>query len=410
MIELRAGRSTAQVSRGLRLEMDPERFSHSTAGRVIRVGKGEEAYWAFVPNDLPPELEWDKDLALILAEAERSLGELKGLARTMPNPDLLVGPFIRREAVFSSRIEGIETDIADLYAHEAGRLSLPGLGRPGVSESDVWEVLNYVRALEYGLERVDTLPVSLRLIRELHLRLMGGLIGERATPGEFRRSQNWIGSPGSSLREADFVPPPPSEMRTALNALEKYVHSDDQYPPLVRLALIHYQFETIHPFIDGNGRVGRMLLSLLLVHWGLLPLPLLHLSAFFERHRDDYYELLIGVSERGAWKAWLEFFLRGVAAECADAMVRAKRLQDLQLEWRGLLEDGEAPGCMLGLANLLFETPLVSVQMVRKRLGVSQDKAVEGLSRLEDMGILREIAGMGGNKLYSASAVLSAAE
>jgi Fic family protein len=390
--------------------MDLERFRDSTAGRVVHVGKGEGAYWAFVPRDLPPELEWDNELQLALTEAERSLGQLAGCVQGMPNPRLFVGPFLRREAVFSSRIEGIETDVVDLYAHEAGQSSLPGLGRPGVSPSVVWEVLNYVRALEFGLERLDTLPVSLRLIRELHLRLMGGLIGERATPGEFRRSQNWIGRPGSSLSGADFVPPPPSEMHTALNALEKYLHSDDQYPPLVRLALIHYQFETIHPFIDGNGRVGRMLLSLLLVHWGLVPLPLLHLSAFFEHHRNDYYELLIGVSERGAWKPWLAFFLHGVAEQAADALARAKRLQQLQLDWHGKLKDGGAPAWMLALVDLLLEMPLVTAQMVRKRLRVSETAAVEGLSRLEDMGILQEIAGAGRDKLFLATAVVSAVE
>ena len=390
--------------------MDEERFSHSTAGRVIRIGKGEDAYWAFVPHDLPPDLDLDEELASLLADAERSLGELQGLARTTPNPDLFVGPFIRRDAVFSSRIEGIEADVVDLYAQDAGQLSLPGLGRPGVSASDVWEVLNYVRALEYGLERVGRSPVSLRLIRELHLRLMGGLIGERATPGEFRRSQNWIGRPGATLQEADFVPSPPTEMRSALNSLEKYLQGDDRYPPLVRLALIHYQFETIHPFIDGNGRVGRILLSLLLVHWRLVPLPLVHLSAYFENHRDDYYQLLIGGSERGAWKAWLAFFLQGVAEQSRDAMTRAKQLQHLQLGWRGQLEDGEAPGWTLGLADLLFEKPLVSSQMVRKRLGVSQNTAMEGLRRLEDMGILREIAGTGRNKLYFATAVVRSME
>ena len=395
---------------GVTREVDPGRFRDSTAGRLIWVGKGQEAYWAFVPHDLPPDLDRDNDLALVLAEAERSLGELNGLARAMPNPHLFVGPFIRREAVFSSRIEGIETDIVDLYAYEAGQLPLPGLGRPGVSASDVWEVLNYVRALEYGLERVGTLPVSLRLMRELHLRLMGGLIGERATPGDFRRSQNWIGRPGSTLHEADFVPPPPTEMHAALDALEKYLRGDDHYPPLVRLALIHYQFETIHPFIDGNGRVGRILLPLLLVYWGLVPLPLLHLSAYFENHRDEYYQLLIGVSERGAWKAWLAFFLRGVAEQSGDAVARAKQLQDLQLGWRGQLQDGEAPGWILGLADLLFETPLVSAQMVRKRLRVSQTSAMEGLRRLEAMGILREIAGTGRNKLYFATAVVRSME
>jgi Fic family protein len=391
-------------------EMDPERFTDSTAGRVIQVGRGQEAYWAFVPHDLPPALDWDKKLVLALAEAERSLGELAGLGRIIPNPHLLVGPFIRREAVLSSRIEGTETDIADLYGYEAGQLPLPGLGRPGASESDAREVLNYVRALEYGLERLNTLPVSLRLIRELHERLMEGVRGERATPGEFRRSQNWIGRPGCTLNEADFVPPAPSQMRTGLEAFESYLHEKDDQPELVRLAFIHYQFEAIHPFLDGNGRIGRLLLSLLLVHWGLLPLPLLYLSAFFERHRDEYYDLLMAVSERGAWKEWVEFFLRGVAEQARDAVGRAKRLQDLQIEWRRQLQDIGVSGWLLGLADLLFETPLVSAQVVQNRFGVSHPTAMKGLRRLEGMGIVREITGKERNKLYLSTAVVDTVE
>jgi Fic family protein len=321
-----------------------------------------------------------------------------------------VGPFIRREAVLSSRIEGTETDIADLYGYEAGQLPLPGLGRPGVSELDAREVLNYVRALEYGLERLDTLPASLRLMRELHERLMEGVHGERATLGEFRRSQNWIGRPRCTLNEADFVPPPPDQMHAALDALEKYLHAQDDQPELVRLALIHYQFEAIHPFLDGNGRIGRLLVSLLLVHWGLLPLPLLYLSAFFEAHRDEYYDLLMAVSERGAWSEWVAFFLRGVGEQARDAVARATRLQDLQLEWRSQLQEGGVPAWILGLMDMLFETPLVSGQMVQKRFGVSHPTAMKGIRRLEDMGILREITGKERNRLYLATAVVNGVE
>jgi Fic family protein len=391
-------------------EMDAERFRNSTAGRLVRVGRGEEAYWAFAPHDLPPEIQWDKELAVVLAEAAGGLAELKGVGRTMPNPHLLVGPFVRREAVLSSRIEGTQTDIADLYSYEAGQLSLPGLGDNESSRSDAHEVLNYVRALEYGLERLDTLPVSLRLIRECHARLMEGVRGEHATPGEFRTRQNWIGRPECLLNEADFVPPPPSEMRGALDAFEKYLHEGNDDPDLVRLAFIHYQFEVTHPFVDGNGRVGRMLLPLLLLHWELLPVPLLYLSAFFERHQDEYYQLLIGVSERGAWRAWLTFFLRAVAEQSADTTARAKRLEELQLRWRGKLKDGRAPDWMLALVDVLFERPLVSVRTVLKRLGVPQTAATEGLVWLEDMGILREITGERWDKLYLAAAIINAVE
>lgn len=232
--------------------MDSQRFRNSTAGQVIRVGEGETAYWAFVPNPLPPKLRIDWPLAQALSEADRALAELAGLGRTMPNPHLLIGPFIRREAVLSSRIEGTQADIADLYAYEARQLPLPGVETPP-SEADVREVLNYVNAMEYGLERLKTLPVSLRLIRELHERLLTGVRGETATPGEFRRTQNWIGPPGCTLKEAIFVPPPVPQMHEALNALETYLHSqNDLYPPLVRLALIHYQVEEdiLQPLAD----------------------------------------------------------------------------------------------------------------------------------------------------------------
>ena len=370
--------------------MDPERFTDSTAGRLIQVGRGQEAYWAFVPHDLPPALDWDTKLVSVLAEAERLLGELAGLGGTIPNPHLLVGPFIRREAVLSSRIEGTQAGIADLYDYEAGQLSLPGFPRPAAPESDLREVLNYVRALEYGLQRLAELPVSLRLIRELHERLLRGVRGEHYEVGEFRTRQNWIGPNECPLAEAEFVAPPVPQMRKALQALESYLHRDDPYPPVVRLAFIHYQFEAIHPFVDGNGRIGRLLLSLLLVHWGLLPLPLLYLSAFFERHRDEYYDLLMAVSERGAWTEWVEFFLRGVAEQAWDATGRARRMQDLQAEWRGRLVS-ERSALPSRLADMLLETPLVSIPQVRHALEVTYPTAQNNVQKLVDADILRQV-------------------
>lgn len=370
--------------------MDRERFADSTAGRVIQVGRGQEAYWAFVPHDLPPELEWNQNLVLILANAQRSLGELAGLGRTIPNPHLLVGPFIRREAVLSSRIEGTQADIADLYGYEAGQLSLPGFPRPAAPESDLREVLNYVRALEYGLQRLAELPVSLRLIRELHERLLRGVRGEHYEVGEFRDRQNWIGPNECALAEAEFVAPPVPQMRKALQALESYLHRDDPYPPVVRLAFIHYQFEAIHPFVDGNGRIGRLLLSLLLVHWQLLPLPLLYLSAFFERHRDEYYDLLMAVSERGAWTEWVEFFLRGVAEQAWDATGRARLIKDLQAEWRKRLV-AERSALPSRLADMLLETPLVSIPQVQHVLEVTYPTAQNNVQKLVDADILRQV-------------------
>jgi Fic family protein len=348
----------------------------------------------------------DSTLIRSLSEADRAIGELAGLGRTMPNPHLLIRPFLRREAVLSSRIEGTQADITELYAYEARQLALPGL-QPHPSDADVREVYNYVRALEYGLERVKTLPVSLRLLRELHARLMEGVRGEEATPGEFRRSQNWIGPPGCTLNEAIFVPPPVEQMHEALDAFEKYLHAKNDYPPLVRLALIHYQFEAIHPFLDGNGRIGRLLISLLLVHWDLLPLPLLYLSAFFERHRAAYYDLLLKVSEAGAWKDWVLFFLQGVAEQARDAIVRAKRLQDLQLKWRQMLQRERISGLALRLIDELFFSPILSPVEVSKRFDISHQAAMKGLRRLEELQILQEITGKQRNRLYAALDVLA---
>ncbi|MCX5995102.1 MAG: Fic family protein [Chloroflexi bacterium] len=374
--------------------MNAERFRNSPSGRLLKAGQGDAAYRAFVPNALPPALTLDAELVRILSEADRALGELAGLGRTMPNPDLLIRPFIRREAVLSSRIEGTQTDITDLYLYEARQMALPGM-KPAPSDADAREVLNYVRALEYGLERVQTLPVSLRLVRELHKRLMEGVRGERATPGEFRRSQNWIGKAGCTLNDADYIPPPVPEMNDALDAFEKYLHSGNDHPPLVR---------------DGNGRIGRLLLSLLLVNWKLLPLPLLYLSAFFERNRRDYYDLLRAVSESGAWREWLAFFLRGVAEQSREANQMAKKLQDLQLKWRSELQKTHLPALVLGIADHLFQQPFVSAAELQEQFGISHPTAMQSLKRLVDKGILKEITGKERHRRYVAEQVLQIVE
>jgi len=385
--------------------MNPERFRSSPSGRLSKVGQGKAAYWAFVPHPLPPVLPLDAELVRRLSEADRALGELAGLGRATPNPHLLIGPFVRREAVLSSRIEGTQTDIANLYAYEAGQLALPGL-EPAPAESDVREVLNYVRTLEYGLNRVNTLPVSLRLIRELHEHLMAGVRGEKATPGEFRRSQNWIGRPGCTLDDADYVPPPVPDMQQSLDAFEKYLHSGNDYPPLVRLALIHYQFEAIHPFLDGNGRIGRLLISHLLVTWNLLPMPLLYLSAYFERFHQDYYDKLLAISERAAWSDWLLFFLQGVAEQAQDAIARAKRLQDLQHEWREKLTQARASALLLRLADSLFQSPVITIPQAQRLLDVTYRSAQLNVEKLIEAGILQQVGEASYGKAFSAQAVI----
>lgn len=386
--------------------MNIQQFQNSPAGQLLRIGEGETAYWAFVPHPLPPTLDADWELVGQLSEADRALSELAGVGHNLPNPQLLIRPFIHREAVLSSRIEGTRADLQDLYAYEAQQLAL--LGTPPPPESDVREVHNYVRALEYGLERVNTLPVSLRLIRELHERLMEEVRGEAATPGEFRRSQNWIGAPNSTLNQATYVPPPVPEMNAALDAFEKYVHSAETHPPLIRLALIHYQFEAIHPFLDGNGRIGRLLISLLLVNWKLLPLPLLYLSAYFERHRQTYYDHLLAVSERGAWRDWLLFFLHGVSEQARDAARRARRLQDLQREWRQQVTRARSSALLLRLVDSLFEAPVLTIPQAERLLGVAYRSAKLNVEKLVQLGILHQVGDAAYGKTFVAKAVLAA--
>jgi len=370
--------------------MRPEDFAPHAPGKVIRVGRGQAAYWAFLPDPLPPRLTYTSRLIRLVAQASHAVGELAGLGRTLHNPWLLVQPFLRQEAVLSSRIEGTEADLADVYAYEAGvRRGLP---------PDVREVHNYVRALQHGLERLETLPVSLRLLREMHAILLEGVRGEHATPGEFRRTQNWIGPPGCTLNEATYVPPPPDHLMEALDAWEKYLHAQDDHPPLVRLAFIHYQFEAIHPFLDGNGRIGRLLLILLLVDWGLLPLPLLYLSAYFERHRDAYYDGLLRVSTEGAWEDWVAFFLQGVVEQAQDALGRMKRLQDLRLRWRKLVTHKRASANLLKLVDVLFEKPVLTIPDAAQRLQVTYRSAQRLIHQLVDSGILQPYGRTGGGR------------
>ncbi|WP_371879134.1 Fic family protein [Candidatus Chloroploca mongolica] len=364
-------------------------------------------YLAFIPDPLPPTLAMNTELVRALSDADRALGELAGLGRAVPSPSLLIGPFVRREAVLSSKIEGTQTEIADLYAYEAGQTYLPGL-RPTPPQDDIQEVLNYVQALDYGIRRLETLPIGLRLIRELHEKLMDGVRGKDATPGEFRQSQNWIGAPGSAVREARFVPAPPYELSSVLDALEKYIHTDPDkdYAPLLRLGLIHYQFETIHPFIDGNGRIGRLLISLLLHAWDLLPEPLLYLSAYFEHHRTTYYDLLLSVSTRGAWNEWLTFFLRGITEQSRDAARRAKQLQDLQSTWREQVATVTDSGLPLRVIDHLFQRPILTVRDVQDVLGVkSYHTAQKYVQVLSDVGILT-LRAEHPVKRYEATAIL----
>ena len=379
--------------------MNPSDFQPDAPGRIFRTRQG---YWAFVPHPLPPSISWSEPLIAALSQADRAIGELSGLGHFLPNPRLLIHPFIRREAVSSSRIEGTRASLSDLYAYESGQMTLFEL------PDDVQEVHNYVRALEYGLERMETLPVSLRLIQEIHGVLMEGVRGQERTPGAFRNSQNWIGPPGATLTEATFVPPPVDEMWKALDALEKFLHAPSALPPLLRVGLIHYQFETIHPFLDGNGRIGRLLTTLLLCAWDVLPAPLLYLSPYIEKRRQTYYDLLLQVSRRGDWEAWLHFFLQGVIVQSQDAVQRIRRLQQLRQAFQSRLETSRAAARLLKVVDLLFQQPILQNREVAVALGVNFPTSQRYIDRLVSLGILREITGHARNRVYQADEILNA--
>ena len=381
--------------------MDPSKFQASTSGKVIRLPQG---YWAFLPAVLPPALTFSPSLVAALSDADRALGELKGLGGTLVNPHLLIRPLARREAVLSSRIEGTRASLDDLLAYEATQLSFLETG------SDVREVHNYVRALEYGLERIHTLPISQRLIREMHAKLMEGVRGDVWTPGEFRRSQNWIGPAGSTLETAPYVPPPVDYMLAALSALENFIHAPSDLPPLLRLGLIHYQFEAIHPFLDGNGRVGRLLVALLLSAWQLLPQPLLYLSAYFESNRQDYYDLLLAVSQRATWEDWLLYFLEGVKQQSLDAVNRIDRLQALRVQYRAQIQAQRAPARLLRVVDLLFAQPVITTRQVETALETNFLGAQRLIDQLVQAGMLREITGGRRNRVYRADEILKILE
>ena len=348
----------------------------------------------------PPKIEVDWELASLLSKADITLGKLSGAAQLLTNPNLLIRPFIRREAVMSSRIENTQSGLEDLFLFEADETQLPPV-------SDVKEVLNYVRATEYGIKRLPGLPISSRLICEIHEILMKGVRGEGATPGFMRTRQNWIGSPGCTLTEATYVPPPVAEMQKCFSDLERYIHSDPQEPALIQCALVHYQFEAIHPFVDGNGRIGRLLITFMLLEKGLLSQPLLYLSDFFEQHRDGYYELLLNVSQKGDWKAWLTFFLNGVRQQSEDALSTVQKLLALQNEYRKLATARRGPKIVNRLIDYLFARPIISISVLSKAWEITYSTVQRGVDYLIEKDILREITGGQRNRLFVAHEILN---
>lgn len=378
--------------------MNPADFHAPEAGRVVKIAHGG---YAFVPAPLPPALQYTAELVRQLSRADQALSELSGLGRHLPNPHILIGSYVKREAVLSSRIEGTRTNMDELLRDE-----IEGQGK-GSEDEDVREVRNYVAALQHGIKRLDKLPLSLRLVRELHARLMKGVRGEVAAPGEFRRSQNWIGPAGSTIMTATYVPPPLRKMTEALGMWERFLHEREAMPDLVQCALMHEQFEAIHPFLDGNGRVGRLLITLFLIERGRLSQPLLYLSEYIERHRQDYYELLQRVRTHGDWQAWLVFFLAGVEETAARAVAQAGRLMDLREESRARLK---ASPRALELLDELFTNPYITVARAAEALKVSNPTARQAVTALERAGMVEEVSGRAWGKLYLARPIMRVIE
>ena len=376
--------------------MDPSRFAAPRFGAAVRT-PGPHGYVAFVPQPLPRTVELSAATILLLSEADRALGRLAGAGRLLPNPHLLLQPYIAREALASSRIEGTQASLSDVFDAQARN----------TQTGPVLEVTNYIRALEHGLDRLDALPVSRRLLCEVHEILLAGVRGQERRPGEVRSSQNWIGSPDNRPETALFVPPPRDEMEQAFDDLQRFLHEDTPIPPLVAIALVHYQFETIHPFLDGNGRLGRLLIAFLLVERALLPQPLLYLSAYFERRRGDYYDRLQAVRERGEIEEWLQFFLAGVAEEANDAVSRAEALVDLRERYRQRLAgDRSRAGTLI---DLVFQNPVLTTSRIAAALDTSLQSALNHVRRLEAEGIVIEARGIPGrSKRWVSTEVLAA--
>jgi Fic family protein len=359
----------------------------STAGETVR---------AFVPEPLPPSpaLAFDGPLQMALEQALLALGRLDSITSLLPDPDLFLYSYVRKEAVLSSQIEGTQSSLSDLLLFEMKEA-------PGAPLDDVREVSNYVAAMEHGLRRLrGGFPLSNRLLREIHGILLSHGRGSDKAPGEFRRSQNWVG--GSRPGRALFVPPPHQEVDECMAALERFLHDDTTaLPVLVKAGLAHVQFETIHPFLDGNGRVGRLLITFLLCHAGVLREPTLYLSLYFKERRDEYYRLLEEVRRSGDWERWLGFFLEGVRQTADGAVTTARRLvQVFQKDRSRIQKGGRAAGSALRVHDVLKERPLVGLQEVSRRARLSFPTSTSGMKLLINLGISRELTGKRRNRIF----------
>jgi Fic family protein len=359
-------------------------------------------YKAFIPEPLPhkPDIKINRGLHKVLSNADRALARLDGISYILPNPELFVAMYIRHEAVLSSQIEGTQSSLEDVLKFEADKKKKP--------KDDRVEVLNYIDAMNYGLKRLETIPLSLRLIKEIHEKLMSNTRGGHKSPGEFRTSQNWIGgSDQLNIKQAIFVPPPVYEMDRALSNLEKFFHNTETYPALVHCGIAHAQFETIHPFLDGNGRLGRLLITFLLCQQNILKTPLLYLSHYLKANRSEYYDRLMAIRTKGDWEGWLEFFLKGIIDVSHQAAETARNIMDLQKKHKELIisKMGSRNQGLI-LHEYMFNHPFLNSTMVKKHLSCTPKSAISLLNQFLEVGIVEEITGGKRNRVFTYSQYL----
>ena len=354
-------------------------------GKMMRNIRG---YSAFVPNKLPPNppIQIDAEMQNLLSLADRKLGKLDGITQVLPNPELFIGMYVKKEAVLSAQIEGTQASLADVLNSPSSSKQID------TSSNDVLEVVNYVKAMYWGLSKLQSLPLSLRLIRNIHAVLLDGVRGTNKSPGEFRKSQNWIGAPGCTIETATFIPPAVEDMEEALADLENFIHNADNIPALIKIAIIHAQFETIHPFLDGNGRMGRLLITFWLCEQEILTSPLLYLSYYFKLNKLEYYDRLTAVRTKGDWENWIKFFLRGVAIVSDESTDSAKKIIALQNKYSDmLLKKEQSNAYYIPLLNYLFENPFITKKDISEKLNISIPTAGILVETFCELGILSDL-------------------
>jgi len=352
-------------------------------GKVVQVdGVNGDQYNVFVPNPLPPKIEFDEELVLILSKAEEKLGKLSGVCLTLPSPNLLIIPYLRKEAIMSTRIEGTRISMQEVLLSEAKEKE--------EKTKDAQEVINYINTVNYALTKIENSPINLELIKEMHKVLMEDVRGDEKAPGEFREVQNWIGSELSKVSDANFVPPNPEAVPKLMEDLIEYLNTEHNVSVLIRCALMHYQFETIHPFCDGNGRIGRSLITVYLCKKKKIIKPLLYISEFFEKHRLEYNELLLRTGQTGKFENWIKFFLKAVEVQSEDALVRAHKLLDLREAYRKRVQREAQSSDILNIIDYLFSNPFITVKKAQMILDVTYPTAKKYMEKLAEYEILKE--------------------